>query len=159
MDRRQIISDLKKAERRVADAAKTDAQVLRRSYGPGKWNGLQLICHIADSDLNILARFLRAVAENGAPVYPFDENKWMAELRGGERPTALSVDLVRAATAVFCHYLETLPDASLEHTILHPVMGEQKALAIAAHAARHSLHHVEQLDAILEGREWVKGKG
>ena len=50
--------------RRLEALARLDARTLARSYAPGKWNGIELLAHLADSDHVTYYRFLKVVAPN-----------------------------------------------------------------------------------------------
>ena len=144
------------AGRRGLEAmARLDAPTLGRSYGPGKWTGAELLAHVADSDLVHYYRFLKVIAEEGGPIVPFDENKWVAELRVKERPAWISVSASAAARAGFRHYLEVLPAEVLARATVHPEVGPLTALQIAERVADHALHHLEQLEAIRDGQRWT----
>jgi hypothetical protein len=70
--------------------------------------------HLADADLVYFYRFLKVIAEEGVPVVPFDQDKWVIELRESERPVEVSLAMSRGARTGFMHYLRTLPPEMLE---------------------------------------------
>ena len=135
--------------------ARLDPKTLARSYAPGKWTGLQLLAHMADSDHVYYYRFLKVIAEEGVPIVPFDQDRWVVELRAGERPPAVSIAAIVAARRGFLHHLATMPADVLERKTLHPERGTLSALDLAEGLAKHALHHLEQLEAIRDGRTWT----
>jgi hypothetical protein len=140
--------------RRLEAIARLDAKTLSRSYAPGKWTGLELLAHLADSDHVYYYRFLKVIAEEGAPIVPFDQDRWVLELRGKERPAAVSIATILAARKGYVHYLATLPEAALGRSTLHPEQGMLTALDLAEMSGKHALHHLEQLEAIRDGKTW-----
>lgn len=141
--------------RRLEAVARLDVKTLARSYAPGKWTGLELLAHMADCDLVYHYRFLKVIAEEGAPIVPFDQDRWVVELRASERPPAVSIASIAAARWGFLHYLATMPADVLERKTFHPDLGTLSALDLADTLGTHALHHLEQLEAIRDGRTWT----
>jgi hypothetical protein len=154
MNVEEVIGHLHEGQRRLDAFASVEGSPMSRSYAPGKWSGFQIIAHVADADLVYLCRFQKLVAEEGSPVVPFDQDRWVGELGASERPVALSLALIRAVRSLLIHHLRTLPPESLERSGHHPERGEVTAFAMAETAAHHALHHLEQLDAIRARRTW-----
>jgi len=144
--------------RRLETIARLDPKTLARSYGPGKWNGVELLAHLADADHVYYYRFLKVIAEEGAPIVPFDQDRWTKELRASERPPAVSIATIAAARRGFLHYLATLPTEVLERKTFHPERGAMSAFDLADLLGVHGLHHLEQLEAIRDGRPWTGKK-
>jgi len=146
------------AGRRGLEAmARLDAATLARAYAPGKWNGAEVFGHLADCDLVYYYRFLKVVAEEGVPIVPFDQDRWVKELRVRERPIAVSMACIAAARVGLAHYLAVLPPAVLERGTVHPERGPVTAISLAEVCGNHALHHLEQLEAIRDGRTWSAG--
>jgi hypothetical protein len=152
---KQVIEQIERGARGLEAMAKLDAKTLSRRYAPGKWNGFQLFAHIADADVVYYYRFLKVIAEEGVPIVPYDGDRWIVELRTGERPVEVSLAASRGARAGFVHYLETLPPEVLERKTVHPAEGVLSALDIAAWIGEHALHHSQQLEAIRDGKTWT----
>ena len=74
----------------LATLAGLDPKVLRQSYAPGKWTAAEIFAHLAFVDAVFLYRFLKAVAEDGSVIVPFDENLWQKELEAATQPVAVS---------------------------------------------------------------------
>ncbi|HYM82208.1 MAG TPA: DinB family protein [Candidatus Limnocylindria bacterium] len=155
MTTREIVALLADTECRVLRFAGLDEALHRRSYGPGKWTGIQILAHLADVDAVFYYRFLKAAAEEGSTIAPFDETVWASELRYEVRPIVLSAAMIRAVHTTVSHHLTVLPSENLQRVSVHPEKGPQTPLRIASTIARHTLHHLGQLDAIREGRTWT----
>lgn len=158
MDPNAIVARLADAERRIDAFARLDEAAQRKTYGPGKWNGPQILAHVADADAAFFHRFLSMAAEEGATIIPFDEQVWERELRNDVRPAAVSVAMIRAVHAALTHHLKTLPATTLARATQHPQHGTLTPLRMADVTANHTLHHAGQLDAIREGREWSRSE-
>jgi len=151
---REITVRVEDSLRRLEAAARLDPKTLARSYAPGKWNGVELLAHLADADHVYYYRFLKVIAEEGTPIVPFDQDRWAVELRAGERPPSVSIASIAAARRGFLHYLATMPADVLERKTFHPERGTMSALDLADLLGTHGLHHLEQLEAIRDGRSW-----
>ena len=132
--------------------------MLARSYAPGKWSGARILAHVADTELVFFYRFLKAAAEEGSPVVPFDQDHWMAELHAVAPPPSQTIGLVRSLRQGFVHHLRTLPARTLERVAVHPERGPLTPLSIARIVAGHGRHHLTQIAAIRQGRAWQAGE-
>ena len=154
----EVVADIESGMRGLESMAKLDKKTLARQYATGKWNGVELFAHLADADLVYYYRFLKVIAEEGAPIVPFDQDKWAVELRAAERPVEVSLAASRGVRLGFVHYLKTLPPKTLERKTMHPENGVMTAMDIAARVAKHALHHMAQLEAIRDGKTWMPKK-
>lgn len=154
----EVIADIENGLARLDAVARLDAKQLVRPYAPGKWNGVELFAHLADADLVYFYRFLKVIAEEGVPVVPFDQDKWVIELCERERPVEVSLAISRGARVGFVHYLKTLPPAHVERKTMHPENGVMTAMDFATRVGKHALHHLAQLEAIRDGRSWTPAK-
>lgn len=156
MDYQKTAERLLEGADRVAEIATLGEQHLARSYGQGKWTGHQIISHLADTDSVFLNRLFKAIAESGATVDSFDENKWVDRLVAAERPLEVSIGLIIATREAMAHTIRSLAPTTLEGSF---VIKEGKKLAVAdlmEKIASHMEHHLEQLEAIRDGKTWVK---
>lgn len=155
MDTQGLIQRLQEGTARLRDVAECTTEVLSRTYGGGKWNGVQIYAHLADACAVFYYRFLRAAAEEGSEIVPFDQDVWIAELRGALRPIPLSLQVIESSLAGMIHFLGTLPAKNLQRAAHHPQRGPLTPVAIAEMVAWHNAHHLDQLDAIRDGRSWT----
>ncbi|NUN98076.1 MAG: DinB family protein [Candidatus Omnitrophica bacterium] len=150
----QILKRIEEGSARLAEYAGLAPETLSKPYAPGKWTGVQVLFHLAQTDTVLLYRFFKTVAEPGSPIVPFDQDRWVAEPDAASRPVRLSVELSLGARQVLAHCLRSLSDEVLARSGRHPERGELSALGIAKIAADHTLHHLEQLEAIRAGQPW-----
>lgn len=154
MDRQSLIASIEEGMKRVREYASLEVRVLKNSYAPGKWNGLQILGHLADTDLVLLYRIEKTISEEGSPVVPFDQDRWVTELESDRRPPAVSAALVEAVRTAVMLLLRTLPEDKWARSGHHAERGIVTAFELAAIMSRHTLHHCEQLEAIRQGVEW-----
>jgi hypothetical protein len=153
-----IIDAIEDGMRRYARLGEVDEEVFRRSYAPGKWTARQILAHVADSEMVCYIRILQGIAEEGNELAEFkmDSERWVQELRYDERPAALSLAAIVGTRKVLLHILRTTPEERLRRELTHPKLGKVTPLFYAKIPAEHGMHHLEQLEAIRDGREWKK---
>jgi hypothetical protein len=157
MDRENLIARIEEGANRLQSYRTVDAKRLSRPYAEGKWNGVQIISHLADTDTVLFYRFLKGAAEAGSQIVMFNQDAWVDELMGADRPISLSLSIIEAVRAGFVHHLRVLPANVLARISTHPERGPVTPFDMAETAAKHTLHHLEQLDAIRDGRTWEPG--
>ena len=156
MDAQQLAERLLEGVDRVAEIATLGETDLAKSYNKGKWTGTQLIAHLADAAAVFHVRICYGLAEPGATVFSFDENKWVAELGAAERPLEISIGLITATTEAIAHLLRSTPAARLSSGHVLKDGKRITVLEMAEKVATHMEHHLEQLEAIRDGRTWTK---
>ncbi len=153
MTREETVKALKKTLHELRQYETATEELLNRAYRKGGWTARQIINHIADGDIAFYWRFCRCAAgEDGIQL--FDQDRWVAELEEDTRPVSISVAQIEAVRRGFIHYVETLSDEKLDRAVQHPEFGSMSALKIAGLVTLHARHHLGQLKAISENREW-----
>src|SRR4051812_27391036 len=116
---------------------------------PGKWNALEVLCHLAECEVALAFRRRQALAETNHVMQPFDQEKW-AGMYGG-----LSA---RAALSAFSSLREwdlalvqNTPADAMGKKCTHPERGDMTFRTIVETMAGHDINHLKQLDAIVEG--------
>ena len=130
-----------------AIAQKLGPEGLKRSYGPGKWTGAQVLAHLTDSEIAFGFRVRQIVAEPELPIQPFDETKWAAhydKANGAEAAQAF-----QALRAFNLSYFRQLTSAERERSANHPVRGPEEADTVIRILAGHTLNHLAQLEKIV----------
>jgi hypothetical protein len=156
MDAQKMAERLLEGVDRIAEIATEGEQVLAKSYGAGKWTGIQLVAHLGDVDAVFYQRLCRAIAEPGSKVESFDENLWAEKLGTNERPLEISIGLITATREAMAHILRSTPTPAL---VAGHVVKDGKKLTVGDlmdKVAAHGEHHLGQLEAIRDGRLWTK---
>jgi hypothetical protein len=131
------------------------ADVLARTYGPGKWSIREVLVHLADAEFVYLWRVSRAIAEPGSAVEGFDQDLWAAKLGYGTRSLPVARDLFVACRNQLLEHVSRATQAQLQHTVEHSEAGPIVLLELLTGHARHAEHHLEQIAAAQEGRMWL----
>jgi len=149
--RRGLIADIATAPSLLRQAvAGLSASQLDTRYREGGWTLRQVVHHLPDSHMNGVARFKLALTEDRPTIKTFEEAQW-AELHDYvATDVAVSLDLLTALHARWVVLLESLSEAQLQRTFVHPdrgLMTLDQALALYAWHGRHHTAHITSLRA------------
>jgi len=158
MSKKDVLAALNRSMERTLAACDWDDKTLSRRYGKGKWSGKQILAHLADCELNFLLRMKFILAENDPPIVPFEQDDWAKKFDYD----ALDVKFVKETFRILRQNLIAVTrecgEADLKRAGKHPQRPDYTAGWVAAHAAEHNDHHLEQLDAIRAGITWSPKK-
>lgn len=127
-----------------------DPSLLRRPEASGKWSVLEVIGHLADTELVHRWRMRRAVAEPRTSYAAYDQDAWAEGLRYAEAdvPTVLGeLELLRTANL---RWMRSLDEEAWASEAVHPERGPESVRTTARLIAAHDLVHRRQIDRILE---------
>jgi DinB family protein len=139
----ELLPWLDKRSRGVPDST------LRRPEKPGKWSAIEVIQHLADSDLVAGFRIRMVLAEDRPVLQGYDQERWASELCYREVSLSQSLDQLRGLRAANLHLWKHLTSAQLERVGLHSERGPESAGHIIRLMAAHDLVHRRQIDRIL----------
>jgi hypothetical protein len=123
--------------------------VLRRPEAPGKWSVVEVIQHLADSDLVTGFRVRMVLSEERPLLQGYDQDRWAGEFRYREVPLALALDQLRGLRAANLHLWKQLSPQQLERVGLHAERGPESVGHFLRLMGGHDLVHRRQIDRIL----------
>ncbi len=126
-----------------------DDSTLRRPEAPGKWSVIEVIQHLADSDLVFSYRLKMMLTEDRPAIQGYDQDGWAGELRYREVPLELALAQLRAVRAANLHLVRQLSPSQLERVGLHSERGPESAGFLLKLMGAHDLVHRRQIDRIL----------
>lgn len=150
----EIRERLLKSAAEVQTMFEAPADVLAKSYGPGKWTIRQILVHLADSELVYLWRVFRATAESGARVEGFDQDQWAAKLNYETRSLDVARGLFTGCRNQVLEVLDRVSAAELQHTVEHSEAGPLTLQQLFEFMVNHVERHLDQIAAAREGRLW-----
>ena len=136
-------------EKIPAIAQKLGTEGLKRSYGPGKWTGAQVLTHLADAEIAFGFRVRQIVSEPELPIQPFDETRWAAHYEHADGTQAAQT--FKALRAFNLALFRKLTKEELQRAAKHPDRGPEKAETVIRILAGHTLNHLAQLEKIVAG--------
>jgi hypothetical protein len=123
--------------------------VLRRPEAPGKWSVVEVIQHLADSDLVAGFRVRMVLSEERPLLQGYNQDRWASEFRYREVPLALALDQLRVLRAANLHLWKQLSPQQLERVGHHAERGPESVGHILRLMGGHDLVHRQQIDRIL----------
>jgi hypothetical protein len=123
--------------------------VLRRPEAPGKWSVVEVVQHLADSDLVAGFRVRMVLSEKRPLLQGYDQDRWANDFRYREVPLALALDQLRSLRAANLHLWKQLSPQQLERVGLHAERGPESVGHILRLMGGHDLVHRRQIDRIL----------
>lgn len=123
---------------------------LRRPETEGKWSILEVVCHLADTELAQGWRMRRILTEDNPTLEPMDQDAWASRLRYDARDLEETLDQLRALRLANLRLVERLDDAELERTAYHPERGSESLRTVIELVAGHDGVHLDQIRRIRE---------
>ena len=119
---------------------------LRKPWGPGKWTGVQVLVHLADSEMALGFRSRQILTQANHTMQEYDESAWMDLYADVDVEAALEAFL--AARRWNVQLWGRLGPDRLGRVAVHPSRGNE-VLAVTLRAlAGHTLSHLRQLETI-----------
>ena len=93
--------------------ASLDDATLRRPEAPGKWSVIEVVQHLADTELAYGYRVRMILTHDAWPVEVFDREAWSRELRYQDAPLAGALEQLRALRSANLRLYRSLTSAQL----------------------------------------------
>ena len=122
---------------------------LRRPEKPGKWSTVEVIQHLADSDLVAAFRIKMVLSEDRPALQGYDQDRWATEFRYREVELSQALDQLRGLRRANLYLWRQLSAAQLERVGLHSERGPESAGHLIRLMAAHDLVHRRQIERIL----------
>jgi hypothetical protein len=122
---------------------------LRQPEAPGKWSAIEVIQHLADSDLVAGYRIRMVLSEDRPPLQGYDQDRWAREFRYRDVSLDQALGQLRGLRAANLHLWGGLSPSQLERVGLHSERGAESAGFLLRLMAGHDLVHRRQIDRIL----------
>lgn len=106
-----------------AALARFPKESLDFSPGPGKWSIQDIVFHLAEADLHGYLRGRTIIAESGAAIQAFDQDRWAQSLDVSAQPMDEVVELFRLLREMMARQLRALPEAAWGQFVMHPERG------------------------------------
>jgi hypothetical protein len=110
---------------------------------------VQVVQHLADSDLVAGYRIRMVVAENSPPLQGYDQDRWAREFHYDQVPLAAALDELRSLRTANLRLWNRLTSDQLERVGVHSERGPESAGHILRLMGAHDLVHRRQIDRIL----------
>ncbi|NOT34552.1 MAG: DUF664 domain-containing protein [Candidatus Eisenbacteria bacterium] len=115
---------------------------------PGKWSVLQLLQHLADSEVVGAYRFRLVLSQERPPLIGYDQDHWTSRLHVGDTDAEEVLSRFTLLRASTLRVLESLSTAELQRVGLHEERGEESIARMMDLYAGHDVVHLKQLARI-----------
>jgi hypothetical protein len=122
---------------------------LRRPEAQGKWSVIEVIQHLADSDLVAGYRIRMVLSEDRPALQGYDQDRWAREFRYRDVRLDQALDQLRGLRNANLQLWKSLSPAQLERVGLHSERGPESAGLLLRLMGGHDLVHRRQIDRIL----------
>ena len=133
----------------AARTAALDDATLRRPEAPGKWSVIQVVQHLADTELAYGYRIRMILTHDAWPVELFDREGWARELHYADASLDGALDQLRALRGANIRLYRSLSPAQLDRVGIHVERGPESVATCIRLLAGHDLAHRRQIDRIL----------
>jgi len=158
MPREALVRELTDSMHEALAAFDAPEAALNRSYGAGKWTLRQILIHLSDSETVLLDRLRRMASENNPALIGFDENLWVTGLAYEKRDLTLARQQFEVARRSVIELAWILSDNVDARIGTHSEAGKQTFGENLKKIHEHTVHHMEQAKACIEGRTWTPMK-
>ena len=121
---------------------------LTRPEAPGKWSVLEVVRHLADTEIVCGYRLRLILAEDSPAIPGYDQDAWARNLRYREADLEGSLRELEALRAGNLALLRTLDEAAWQRSGHHSERGEESVRQIFRLVAAHDLLHRRQIRRI-----------
>jgi hypothetical protein len=134
-------------EARVRDV--TDA-TLRRPEAPGKWSVIEVLQHLADTELVVGFRGRMVLSEDRPALQGYDQDRWAATGRYRSVPLDIAVSQLTSLRAANLRLWRSLSREELQRVGIHSERGDESIIHMLRLSGGHDLVHRRQIDRIFE---------
>jgi hypothetical protein len=128
---------------------RVDQPMLRVPEAPGKWSVIEVLQHLADSDLVFGFRLRMILTEDKSPLQGYDQDAWSRTFKYRDVPLDIAMDQLRSLRTANVHVLRQLSPRELERVGIHSERGPESAGFLLRLMAGHDLVHRRQVDRIV----------
>jgi DinB superfamily len=127
-----------------------DDDRLRRPEAAGKWSAIEVVQHLADSELVVGWRVRIILTQEAPALQGYDQNAFARDLRYRDVPLAEAMGQLAALRAANLRLYRSLAPAELARAGMHSERGSESVGHIIRMMGGHDLVHRRQIDRILQ---------
>jgi hypothetical protein len=125
------------------------ASKLRKRPAPDKWSVVEILAHLADTEIVVGWRIRSILGAPGTPIQAFDQDAWAAAGNYAKRDPLKSIEQFRAVRDANLALYKSLRPEQWKHFGMHAERGEENLQRILHMMAGHDINHLSQIERIL----------
>jgi hypothetical protein len=129
------------------------AAKLRKRPAPDKWSVVEILAHLADTEIVVGWRVRSILGAPGTPIQAFDQDVWAAAGNYAKRNPRKSIEQFRAVREANLALYKSLSPEQWKHFGLHAERGEESLQRILHMMAGHDTNHILQIECILASKK------
>jgi hypothetical protein len=129
--------------------AGVDPAVLRRPEAPGKWSVVEVIQHLADTEVVYAWRTRQILTQDRPAIQGYDQDAWARVLQYGEADLTVALGQLRGVRTANLRLWRSLAPAQLARIGLHSERGPESVELVLRMMGGHDLVHRRQIDRVL----------
>ena len=122
---------------------------LSRTPDPAKWSVVQILAHLADTEVVAGWRFRSVLAQNQVPLQPFDQNVWADTGRYADADPFESCELYAVNRLALVALLKRVDRRLYSNFGIHAERGEESIEHLIRLYAGHDLNHLGQIERLI----------
>jgi hypothetical protein len=130
-------------------AAGLDDAILRRPEAPGKWSAIEVIQHLADSEVVLAWRTRQILTSDQPEIQGYDQDAWARTLGYATMPLAVTLAQLRGVRTANLQLWRSLTPAERARVGLHSERGPESIDLLIRLMGAHDLVHRRQIDRVL----------
>ena len=142
----QVQSQLAESLARATDGLTPEQ--LHQPERAGKWSVLQVVQHLADSELVTAYRIRQILSSDTPSIQAYDQDAWSERLRYSQRSLGDALAQIRALRARSLELLRGLKPEEWERAGMHTERGRETVRQMATLQAGHDIVHLRQIARI-----------
>ena len=125
-------------------------QQMRKRPAPGKWSIVEILAHLADTELVGGYRIRMILGSNGTPIQAFDQNVWARNANYARKNPQKSLRTFRTLREHNLALLKSLPRRMWSRYGIHAERGKESIARVAQMFAGHDINHLGQIERIVK---------
>jgi hypothetical protein len=129
--------------------AGVDDAALRRAEAPGKWSVIQVIQHLADTEVVYAWRTRQILSEDRPPIQGYDQDAWARTLHYADATLDVALGQLRGVRTANLRLWRALSPDERARVGLHSERGPESIDLLLRLMGAHDLVHRRQIDRAL----------
>ncbi len=118
---------------------------LRKRPAPGVWSAVEIIAHLAETELVIGYRIRKILEKSGTPIQAFEQDLWQKSAGYLHNNPALALELFATLRKSNVRLLTSLPRRKWKCYGMHAERGKETIEKVVHLEAGHDINHLRQL--------------
>ncbi len=136
------------ADRLEAATSRLNNEHLRTPEKPGKWSVIQVVQHLADTEIALAFRSRKVLAEETPDIQGFDQDRWASALNYNGARLGDALAQFRVLRNVNLRLYRSMTPQELRRNGVHSERGRESVIDTIRLYAAHDLYHLGQIDRI-----------